>query len=500
MHTPESLFVHLEGFSFTEDEFEDQDFWYDNLGLNIFPLHGIEEFNPEDESNVLTTSLQDFTWKSKKGVYRHRPLFNWAMSYHILVNELASSKLFAIYATNYMLRAVNKNGIITGFELSAFEPEPFMFSQKNQAGNSEIFIEHADSDELNTYGYQVEVDWPVKKMDRLPVTIELSFSQASIYMTVKYLGTLVSGITASEITIYDKVNGYINFSTFVPSGGYYTLSNFDNIITSAIIFVKSRLYIGCKAFKYTYTLKEGVGFLLMTGDNFLLMNDTNFLLMDEKLPVTIVYGGFVDLGGGRREMYIRVLDVNDNPVEDVDIADFSATSGNPSNITYFNNGVYSWPSTFEDTGTITINGELYIGNVSWDITELFFEANMEAMYLMRSNPVAYAPPFRQIDLTGSEIMTNPDSEKWNIVVNGRQTDMYLGDLPAGESFDLIVDVEAITVDGSGYMRVINGTTVLVTITTSGISTTTFTVTSQDLYFEYNNVIDILINSIKITIN
>lgn len=501
MPMPESLFIHLEDFYFSESEFIDEDFWHDNLGINIFPLHGIEEFTPEDLKNTLTDSLQDFTWKSKKGIYRQRMTFNWSIDYHQILTELSSSKLYAIYAASNILRGVLDNGNIRGFNLSAFEFEPFAFSTNKLSGNSELYIEHYDSDELNTNGYQAEIDWLPKKMDRLPVTIDITLSESKITLTVKYFGNLVTGIEASEISIYDKINGYVGFSTFVPGDGYYQLSNFDKIISYGTIFVKSRLYIGCKSFIYNYTIKDGVGLILMSGDDFLLMDDNSFLLMEEKLTLTITYGGFFTHGNGYRTMYFRITDSNGNIIEDLDRTDFTATSGtiNSGNFVYINNGVYSWYSFYSDTGTLTLSNDDYIATLNWDLTGLFYEANMDAMYLLLGK--YYLPPNTGFNFTQNETFTNPDNDKWNIIISASTTRMYLSDLVIGQSYDIVFDIDSISAIGRIVVKY--NTSQSQSITTSGTTTITFTATAIDVIIEFDyegGSLETLINSIKIEIN
>jgi len=193
----DALFFTLPDFSFTEGEFEDSDFWHENLGVNIWPAHNICEFTPEDEKNTLIESQQDFTYKSKKGKYKERVLFDWSLQHHQLFTEFNGQELRVIQASGQYLRGTEvATDDIRGFLLNTFELEPIFRTLTNSTGNSELFLEHFDSDELNVSGYEVEIYWQPKRMDRLVLSIDLSFSDDKIIMSLLYKGDPVLGVSA----------------------------------------------------------------------------------------------------------------------------------------------------------------------------------------------------------------------------------------------------------------------------------------------------------------
>lgn len=272
----ESLFITPEDFTFTAAQFIDDDFWYDNLGINIFPLHGITQFSNEDTKNTFVESQQDFTYLLNKGKYRQRVRYDWSLDYHQLINELSGQNLRIIYVSGKILRATETSaGLIRGVSLSAFELEKILFNTGDSIGNSELFLELLDSDEINVSGYEVEVDWQPKKMDRLVINIALTFSEDAITMLLKYLNQNITGISASDITITDDINGDITFSTFVPGNGVYLLSGFSDTIRNACINIQSTLYIGRKRFTFIIAVIVENNFIYEDDDNKIYENDDN---------------------------------------------------------------------------------------------------------------------------------------------------------------------------------------------------------------------------------
>lgn len=279
----ESIFITPEDFTCSVDDFADADFWYDNLGINIFPLHGISEFTPEDRKKTLTESLQDFSYETVPEKYRQRIKYDWSLDYHKLVNEISGQSVNIIYASNRVLRAtLNDSGDVKGFSVSAFILEGLMFSLNESNGDSELFLELLDAKELNENGYDVEVDWQPKKMDRLVLNVKLSFGADTITMLIKYLSNTITGIKSSDITITDDKNGDITFDTFIPGDGIYVLGGFSNVITKACLYIKSTVYIGAKRFTYTVSIGIDVPFSLLDDDSFALLDDDAFYLLEQQ--------------------------------------------------------------------------------------------------------------------------------------------------------------------------------------------------------------------------
>lgn len=274
----ESLFITTDNIIFTEDEFEDIDFWYSELGINIFPLHGINEFASKDIDSQFVTSRQDFDYKINNGKYIHEFKYDWSLDYHKLINEISGSTVKVIYRSGNVLRAKNVSGDVTGFSISKFELEKLLFSNGDSIGNSKLMLEWLDSDELNVYGYDVEVNWNPQKLNRLVLNINLTFAEDTITMYVRYLGQEITGIQASDITITDDINGNIEFGVFVPGSGVYQLSSFSKVITTACMNIQSTLYIGAKRFTFTVVVAITNNFIYENGDNKIYENGDNRIL------------------------------------------------------------------------------------------------------------------------------------------------------------------------------------------------------------------------------
>ena len=276
----ESLFITPDDFTFTTAQFEDDDYWYSQLGINIFPLHGITSFASEDTKNTYQESIQDFSYKTNNGKYKQRVRYDWSLDYHQLINELSGQNLKVIYVSGRVLRATQPStGVISGFTMSLFDLEKILFTTPDTVGNSELFLEWADSNELNETGYEVEVDWNPGKMDRLVLNIQLVVGDESLTMGVKYLSENITGISSGDITITDALNGNITFTTFVPGDGIYILSGFSDTLTHACLYIQSTLYIGYKKFTFIAVVTVDVGFDLMSGDGFDLMSGDGFDLI-----------------------------------------------------------------------------------------------------------------------------------------------------------------------------------------------------------------------------
>lgn len=246
-----SIFITPADFSFSTTNFEDADYWYTQLGTNIFPVHTASEFTPQDEPTGYKESQQDFTFRTLNGKYRHKIKYDFSLDYHQILNELSGQKIRVIYASGNTLRAELSSSTVRGFLVSAFELEKMMFDTHASSGNSELFIELSDSDDLNIRGYEVEVDWLPAQMDRLILNITLGINPTTITMLVKYLSTNVTGLSASDITITDVTNGNITFSFSESGDGIYQLNGFSDTITTACLYIQSTIYIGYKKFNYS---------------------------------------------------------------------------------------------------------------------------------------------------------------------------------------------------------------------------------------------------------
>jgi hypothetical protein len=275
-HQADTIFVTPEDFTMTESQFADVDYWYTQLGINIFPIHNPCDFQIQDNETGYKQSLQDFTLKTTTRKYRHKIKYNISLDYHKLLSELSTQKLNVIYASGNVLRAVQlTSGLIKGFETSAFELEEMLFSTFQSLGNSDLFIELADSDELNVYGYETTVSWLPSDIDRLVLNISLVYSTDTITMSVKYLDENITGIQSSDITLTDDYLGTLTFSTFIPGDGIYQMISFKdsggNIVTPTVgcLYIQSTIYIGQKRYRFTASvITTSPWILLGAGDNF----------------------------------------------------------------------------------------------------------------------------------------------------------------------------------------------------------------------------------------
>lgn len=249
----ESLFVTPDTFSFTTEQFEDADFWYSNLGVNIFPIHSASDFTIMDSETVYKESLHNFTFKTDDGKYRHKVKFNFSLDYHQLLNELSGQKLRIIYASGMWLRATQSTpGVIQGFQVSAFELEKILFNLNTSIGNSDIFIELLDTDDLNIRGYERQMTWSPADMDRLVLNIILLYAVDTVTMYANYLGEPITTIESSDITWNDDASDPLTFSLFLNSGGVYQMGGFSpELPTTGCLSVQSTLYIGQKRYQFT---------------------------------------------------------------------------------------------------------------------------------------------------------------------------------------------------------------------------------------------------------
>lgn len=249
----ESLFVTPDTFSFTAEQFDDPDFWYQNLGVNIFPIHSASDFTIMDSETAYKESLHNFTFKTDAGKYRHKVKFNFSLDYHQLLSELSGQKLRIIYASGLWLRATQSStGIIQGFQTSAFELEKILFNLNSSTGNSDLFIELLDVDELNIMGYEKQMAWSPSDMDRLVLNIILLYGVDTVTMYANYMGEPVTTIESSDITWNDETNDPLTFSLFINSGGVYQMGGFSPALpTTGCLSVKSSLYIGQKRYQFT---------------------------------------------------------------------------------------------------------------------------------------------------------------------------------------------------------------------------------------------------------
>lgn len=275
----DSLFITPSDFVCTTDELEDRDFWYDNLGINLFPLHRITNYTNESTKNQITESLQRFGYKTAQGKYKFRYNFDWSLDYHNLIDDLSGQKVNVILISGNVIRtALKSDGNIKGLTVDLFDLEPILFDDGNGSGNSELFIELAEINKSNETICEVEVDWIPGKINREVLNIDITFGDDSMTLLIKHLSNTVSGIKASDITITDDINGDISFNTYIPGNGVYKLIGFDKTITTACMYIQSTIYIGAKRFAYNYIVVITNNMVTEYGDNMVTEYGNNMTL------------------------------------------------------------------------------------------------------------------------------------------------------------------------------------------------------------------------------
>jgi hypothetical protein len=271
-HQVDSIFVTPESFSFSLSDFSDADYWFSQLGINIFPIHSISDYSPQDDPTAYNKSKQNFTYQTNSGKYRHKLKYNFSLDYHKLINEL-SSEIRIIYASGTTLRALSTDGEnVKGFKISAFNLEKMLFGNLQSIGNSEILIELDDPNELNIYGYETQVNWTPQQMDRLVLNISISYGTESMTLYIRYLELPITTISSSDITWTDDLNGSISVSLSNIGHGYYLVNGFSEQPTDGMLSIKSTLYIGQKRYSFVSTVTMENNVLWLNGEDRLWLN------------------------------------------------------------------------------------------------------------------------------------------------------------------------------------------------------------------------------------
>jgi hypothetical protein len=276
----ESIFVTPASFSFSIANFEDADYWYSQLGINIFPIHSISDFQPQDDPTAYNKSKQDFTYQTNAGKYRHKIKYDFSLDYHQIISEIKGD-IRIIYASKNILRGTSTDGImVRGFSVSTFQLEKILFGMLNSTGNSDILIELSNTDELNIYGYEKEMDWSPAQMDRLVLNISLTYNTDSITMRAKYLDQNISTITANDLTFTDDTNGNLTFTTFIPGDGIYVMSGFSAQPTTGTLCIQSTLYIGGKRYSFNVSIVVTSNQVWLDDNNRTWLNGDNRIFLN----------------------------------------------------------------------------------------------------------------------------------------------------------------------------------------------------------------------------
>ena len=277
------IFISLNGFEFSsEEDFQDIDVWQQAMNDgNITPLHYIKEVQPQDQETEYQESIQDFSYRTFKGKYRHRLNYVWTLDKHKLVELMSGGSLpvFHYDRNNNISGTSNGSGGVKGFTTTRIVLEKMIQATQSDPAFSPLDIEYKDSDELNVNGVIKKVEWQPTDIDRLFMSITVEFVDSdNLNFSASYNGEPVEDIEDSEVTVTDYLNGVLSFSTFELGSGTYQLSGFSNTLTSGKLEVITDLYLGCNKYRVTITVDVTNNFIFEDDDNMILEDGDNLIL------------------------------------------------------------------------------------------------------------------------------------------------------------------------------------------------------------------------------
>lgn len=245
-----------------EDDFSDYDVWQAAmLANNIFPLHHIFEFNPQDEEMIIGTSLQDFTYKITEGKYKHKIGYIWSMDFHQIVEAYSGTDLqIFYYDRNYNIYGIkNDSNNIYGFETNRILLDKLPFSTQTTPSFSFLDVEIKNAKDFQENGIVKKVSWFPELVDKLFTKITVEFIDVNnLNFTAVYNGNPVSDLASSDITVTDDVNGELDYTFFSYAGGVYQMGGFvkqpgsvSTELTKGCLQINSTLYLGATRYLIT---------------------------------------------------------------------------------------------------------------------------------------------------------------------------------------------------------------------------------------------------------
>lgn len=280
------IFVTEKDYEFSSvEDFQDIDKWYEALkDGDIIPLHYAKTFSPANEEQQYKESQQDFSFGLRPGRIKNKLGYVWTIDVHTTVDTLSGTDKYVFYwDKNKNIYGTSDNGVsVRGFSTNRITLEKPSFANGVEPAFSPLEIELKDSREYSSRGVVKEMAWEPSKVDRLFANITIDYTdEDNLNFTAKYLGTPITDITSSDISIIDNYLGEpSSFTLSNIGGGAYQTTNFTPIpfkLKNGLLKIVSDLYIACVPYKITITVIVINNYVFEDGNNFVLEDGNNFI-------------------------------------------------------------------------------------------------------------------------------------------------------------------------------------------------------------------------------
>lgn len=264
-----SLYLTPIDFTLPETDLQDDDIMFGHMvDGNIFPLHQVHVTENQNKAPNYSESLQDFSYKTYPGKDIYSIKYDWRLDYHQLISQFNGQDLRVIFGYN------NKKFLttVTGSEVQGFKLSNITLDdiEINGTNLSPLRIELADKAERKVE-VVTEAGYPIDRIDRRFTSIEVSATSTEMNFTMYHLGTEVTNIISTDVTVTDDTNGELSFS-FNTSGLGYLLDSFSDTLTRGCLRVVSEGYLG----RVRYTAVAAVVY-----DNMVWEDDDNIVWEDD---------------------------------------------------------------------------------------------------------------------------------------------------------------------------------------------------------------------------
>ena len=269
----EGYFVTEKRYLFTESNITNPDTWNNYLESNdLTPLHYVKQVEHVNEETQYADSIRDKTYKLRAGKYKQRARYNFSIDRHSLVNELSGTDLYIIpYDRNGNVYVVNDSSGIRGIKTTRIELEKMLFPTDSEPAFSVLDIEFDEQ-----FNDVINLGFNPKDIDRLFVSINILLATSSfINFTVKRNGENITGLSASDITLTDLLNGNITGIFLNYQNGVYTINSFSSPVTNGILTIVSSLYIGCTKYNVVIVVEVNNSMTFGSGDNMIFGSGDN---------------------------------------------------------------------------------------------------------------------------------------------------------------------------------------------------------------------------------
>jgi len=246
---------------------------------DLTPIHDILEIEDLSQETEFHESLQNFTYITKKGNYRHKFKVSYNIDKHINLENISGASLNVIYVDcNRNLYLTNKGGSYRGFKTNRIAIDNFLFAGTDMPYFTGIDIELKDESEINKHGIVKAASWNPDNVDRLSVTIDVQFIDSdNLNFKLTRLGEEIEGLPGTSISVHDNVNGELTFAFFDNASGVYRTNTYSSQLTSGSIQILSDLYLGCINYVNTITVDITQNYVFENNDNFVFENDDNYI-------------------------------------------------------------------------------------------------------------------------------------------------------------------------------------------------------------------------------